>query len=88
MKTALLFALAFVPVFAKYFPREENERITSGTKAVDKEFPYMAFLAVNHRFAIVFTKIVGCSGTIISKYWIMTAAHCVQGYATKGGEEY
>ncbi|XP_031631934.1 serine protease Hayan-like [Contarinia nasturtii] len=52
-----------------------EERILDGDIANNGEFPWMAALGYNDNYKISF----GCGGTIISEYYIMTAAHCCAG---------
>ncbi|XP_031637932.1 serine protease persephone-like [Contarinia nasturtii] len=61
----------------KAFPRNENirveERIILGDIADQGEFPWMAAIFYSDELNLNF----GCGGTIISEFYIMTAAHCV-----------
>ncbi|XP_038207050.1 CLIP domain-containing serine protease 2-like [Zerene cesonia] len=53
----------------------EGNRIVGGSVANLYEFPWMALISYNTRFGLQFK----CSGSIINKRYILTAAHCVQG---------
>ncbi|XP_045502375.1 CLIP domain-containing serine protease 2-like [Colias croceus] len=63
----------------KLLPEEcgdiQGSRIVGGTVASLYEFPWMALISYNTRFGRQFK----CSGSIINKRYILTAAHCVQG---------
>lgn len=59
----------FVPVTQQplaYFPQP---RIVGGQDAKDNQFPYQISIRLNNRHI--------CGGTIISKAYVVTAAHCV-----------
>ncbi|XP_031616943.1 serine protease persephone-like isoform X2 [Contarinia nasturtii] len=58
------------------FPRIEpvTSRIIGGDVAEKGEFPWMAALVYMDNFKLSF----GCSGTIISEFYVMTAAHCAR----------
>ncbi|XP_031632051.1 uncharacterized protein LOC116346252 [Contarinia nasturtii] len=52
-----------------------TDRIINGELAGDNEFPWMAALGyLNSNYTVTFD----CGGTIISNYFILTAAHCVK----------
>lgn len=54
---------------------DSHSRIVGGTKALINEFPHQVSIQLNG-FHI-------CGGSIISKKWILTAAHCVQDHRIK-----
>lgn len=47
-----------------------DTRVVGGTEAVNGAWPWQVSLQINH-FHL-------CGGSIISPYWIVTAAHCVE----------
>lgn len=47
-----------------------STRVVGGTEAVNGAWPWQVSLQINH-FHL-------CGGSIISPYWIVSAAHCVQ----------
>lgn len=49
-----------------------DERIVGGYEAPEGAFPYQISLRNNNRHF--------CGGSILNSRWIVTAAHCVQGY--------
>ena len=49
------------------------EHIVGGTVARVGEFPYMALLGYNVSNEIQY----GCGGSVINKWYVLTAAHCV-----------
>ncbi|XP_038206875.1 CLIP domain-containing serine protease 14D-like [Zerene cesonia] len=53
----------------------QENRILGGPVANLYEFPWMALISYNTRYGLQFK----CSGSIINKRYILTAAHCVQG---------
>ena len=62
-----------VPVFRFRPPQKSVEtKIYGGKEAAIGQFPYQAAITVNFSGF--------CGGSLISKNWILTAAHCVKGY--------
>ncbi|XP_065331644.1 brachyurin-like isoform X2 [Cloeon dipterum] len=51
-----------------------NGQIVGGYRAARGQFPWQVF--------IVMDKVSSCGGSLISPQWILTAAHCVQGFST------
>ncbi|KAF2883772.1 hypothetical protein ILUMI_22404 [Ignelater luminosus] len=49
-----------------------SERIIGGHSAAEGQFPYQVSIRVNGKHE--------CGGSIISSFWILTAAHCVARY--------
>jgi secreted trypsin-like serine protease len=50
---------------------EKDDRITNGIIAPDCKFPWQV--------AIITDNMYFCGGSLISKNWVLTAAHCVEG---------
>ena len=50
---------------------EKYQRIINGTPAVPCQFPWMVAVITDNQYF--------CGGSLISKQWVLTAAHCVQG---------
>ncbi|XP_071053752.1 CLIP domain-containing serine protease HP8-like [Onthophagus taurus] len=54
-------------------PISQGYRITSGNETSLEEFPWMALIAYETGEGIEFR----CGGTLINKYYVLTAAHCI-----------
>lgn len=57
-------------------PIEINPRITNGWNATYGLFPWHVSIIGQHESGISQL----CSGSLISREWVLTAAHCVRGY--------
>ena len=44
------------------------KRVRNGDQAIQGEFPWIGYLDLNGEFI--------CGGSILNKWWIVTAAHC------------
>ncbi|XP_058465457.1 chymotrypsin-1-like [Malaya genurostris] len=58
-------------------PTTGDQRIINGTDTTIEEFPFMISLRSS-------TGSHSCGGSILSSYWILTAAHCVNEQTTPG----
>ena len=63
----------------RFRPSDKHNRITEGLPAIPGSFPYQATLI--KRGAGPY-----CGGTIVSGFWVITAAHCTSSDA--GGQRY
>ena len=63
------FTISFCVVFVDYFKNDLKNRIHAGSLAQPGEFPYQVSIQTGTRNHY-------CGGSIISKYWVLTAAHC------------
>lgn len=70
-KVPLLASLAVVAAAADNFP---NQRITNGREAIPGQFPYHGVLNMVFDLGVEV-----CGSSILSKNYILTAAHCVDG---------
>lgn len=77
MKQFLL-ALAFIFSFTLMY---SQNRVVGGTDANIQDHPYLAGL-VSANYYTEETQF--CGGTILSEYWILTAAHCFINEAETG----
>lgn len=64
------------PIVAKSV--DIDGRITNGNNAYDGQFPWHVSVIGQHQSGISQL----CSGSLISREWVLTAAHCVKGYAS------
>ncbi|XP_055534239.1 trypsin II-P29-like [Wyeomyia smithii] len=73
----MLFQLVVLTAFVQLIAAApaDNQRIINGTDATIKEFPFMLSLRSSGGGH-------SCGGSILSEYWIMTAAHCVNTLTT------
>ena len=69
----------FGPKSGRVKPSNKQNRITEGLPAIPGSFPYQATLI--KRGAGPY-----CGGTIVSSFWVITAAHCTSSDA--GGQRY
>lgn len=60
-----------------YVLKDEEDRILGGQKTGLSEFPWMALLQYRKNNGRGFT--FACGGALISKRYVLTAAHCVTG---------
>lgn len=56
-------------------PIDVNPRITNGWNATHGQFPWHVSIIGQHESGISQL----CSGSLISREWVLTAAHCVRG---------
>lgn len=66
------------PTWVETLSRESrsNAKMLNGVRAGDNEWPFFAAL----RYPDPEGTIVGCGATVISEFWLLTAAHCVHGF--------
>ena len=50
---------------------DKNDRITGGIIAPPCKFPWQVAIIIDNQYF--------CGGSLISKKWVITAAHCVEG---------
>lgn len=62
------------------FGRTDLIRIVGGNSATKGEFPWLASL----QYRTAYSFIHFCGGAIINEYWIITAAHCLNGVNENG----
>lgn len=81
MKFDICLVFALVPLLIEASILQTTSKKSSApmkTESESRTFSYMAWLNVKRRVYVLVTKEHGCSGTIISKNWILTAAQCVE----------
>ncbi|XP_059505974.1 transmembrane protease serine 2-like [Stegostoma tigrinum] len=66
--SGLLVTLHCIGCGARMYDRNVSERIVGGQLAAPKEFPWQVSLHLNNRHI--------CGGSILTPYWVITAAHC------------
>lgn len=86
MKTVFLVCILLLGTVSGSFLRSQvttlrdllpQSRIVGGSLATAGQFPYQVALSMSDGASSWF-----CGGSIIDAYWILTAAHCTQGWAT------
>ncbi|XP_015928310.2 acrosin isoform X1 [Parasteatoda tepidariorum] len=77
----LLLAGLCIALLENTYAEEFNavfDRIVGGRKAKENEFPWMASLQVRTSSGLFHT----CGAVLITKEWLVTAAHCIKKYST------
>ncbi|PWI33747.1 serine protease [Vibrio albus] len=71
-KKQLAFFLGGLLVCAQAIATSFTTYVVNGTQASESEVPWQAYITIAE---------YACGGTIIADKWVLTAAHCVEGYS-------